>query len=362
LDTNHQLLKVKCRLTVTELKVKIKTGMINLKDVEETSKTANVAMVDVKVEKTQSQPMDKLLQDNQDVVQDLKLLKIKTNLVNKSLKNHKLILSLQIQMAPKTELNVAETENLLTQMHPKNKIRQKVVKLKTRVNNKSAIINQDPQESQEIMKITKVNLLEVKQHVNQDPQENQENKMMVNINNPAHREPVSRVNQEKVKRVKINNDNFKRIDLIVLHVNQELKAKKVNNANKEMVITTEETLTEEEMVNNQEVEEVTVVVKIVVVETVAKITEVNVVKMAKDVKVTVVHIVAIVKTTTTTKEKTPTIMLMEKENNIQDPKVITKAIEVTVVEITDIVAPTVVTEAPATHSMVNSNKMDNDSV
>jgi len=360
LDTNHQLLKVKCRLTVTELKVKIKTGMINLKDVEETSKTANVAMVDVKVEKTQSQPMDKLLQDNQDVVQDLKLPKIKTNQVNKSLKNLKLILSLQIQMAPKTDLNVAETENLLTQMHPKNKIRQKVVKLKTRVNNKSAIINQDPQESQEIMKITKVNLLEVKQHVNQDPQENQENKMMVNINNPAHREPVSRVNQEKVKRVKINNDNFKRIDLIVLHVNQELKAKKVNNANKEMVITTEETLTEEEMFN-QEVEEETVVVKTVVVETEAKITEVNVVKMAKDVKVTVVHIVAIVKTTTT-KEKTPTIMLMEKENNIQDPKVITKAIEVTVVEITDIVAPTVVTEAPATHSMVNSNKMDNDSV
>jgi hypothetical protein len=181
------------------------------------------------VEKTLSQPMDKLLLDNKDVVvvQDLKLLKIKTNQVNKSLKNLKLILSLQIQMAPKTDQDVAETENLLTQMHPKNKIRQKVVKLKTKVNNKSVIINQDPQESKKIMKIPKLNLLEVMQHENQDPQENQgnqENKMMVNINNPALREPVNLVNQEsqeKVMKVKINNVNFKKIDLIVLHANKE---------------------------------------------------------------------------------------------------------------------------------------------
>jgi len=229
LDINHQSLKVKSRLTVTELKVKIKMGMINLKDVEEMFKIANVATEDAKVEKTLSQPMDKLLLDNKDVVvvQDLKLLKIKTNQVNKSLKNLKLILSPQIQMAPKTDQDVAETENLLTQMHPKNKIRQKVVKLKTKVNNKSVIINQDPQESKKILKIPKLNLLEVMQHENQDPQENQgnqENKMMVNINNPALREPVNLVNQEsqeKVMKVKINNVNFKKIDLIVLHANKE---------------------------------------------------------------------------------------------------------------------------------------------
>ena len=91
-------------------------------------------------------------------------------------------------------------------------------------NNKSAIINQDLQENQELMKILKLNLSVVKQQENQDLQENQENKMMVNINNLAHREPanhVSQESQEKVKKVKINKDNSKKIDLIVLHANQE---------------------------------------------------------------------------------------------------------------------------------------------
>ena len=90
---------MKCRLTVTELKVKIKMVMINLKDAEEMFKTANVAMEEGKVERTQSQLMDRLLQDNINVVQDLKLLKIKTNLANKNQKNLKQILPLQIQMA-----------------------------------------------------------------------------------------------------------------------------------------------------------------------------------------------------------------------------------------------------------------------
>ena len=139
MDTNPQFKKVKCKLTVKDLKVKLQAVKISHQDAETRIEIKMADVVVWQVLKEQAKMLTEKLKarDKTDGVEDLQQLSKTSQKLQR-----KILIQITMQLKRPALQDVVEIESLRIQMHLHVKI---VLKLKTKQRGKSALlVNQDP--------------------------------------------------------------------------------------------------------------------------------------------------------------------------------------------------------------------------